>query len=1219
MMKNIRLVWVLVVAALVGALTVPMAANAAVGATFSSTPSAAAGLNAGDAATLATTLDLPTNSTLNASMEQNWPAGKAVIGDITSPDGWSLEYKVNGSWTSTLPTDMSTVSGVRSQINGLVTGAGSVNGTQAIANAQSSAIVGDPGSINASGRGDGWNVFLTPKYILNVYHHDSDYRLECHFRTDGNLCDPANVYTVAGYETGRGSGGVYYQGKVYSAVANSGHLDLICTNVAALPFTSCGVTVLDAVGAPDGAQSNIGTQVFDGTHVYVASTASGKLSCYNVKTQAVCGPYASSIGRSNADIAAFSSYIQGKVFTMADKLYCFDTITNQACAGAWPQTVSNGGSQTGVIPKRATNGIITGVCTITDDFLCFNLQGIAVTMPSTLKTMLTTNDTAVRAGNGYFQTTAWTNTRQFWASNPNGTSWSDGHPQCFDWVTEAACADFDTSTFIGGSVYSLSVATPNSNCVWVNGDSGNIYIFSAITGANGCPSTTTKAAVNYNTLPRTSCSNLTGYVRNFQRLDVSLPETSTFDPANLRVSVFNGIGQAVTGFQNLPLVAGSVSLSGLNVADTSSNFTFIIQSVDDATYTLNPDDAAAISTQLYYDADPVQLCVQLSYIVPVCPATLGTKPIPQPDITTTASATYQVNGSSAVTSNSSTTFHVNPAPLEKCYIWKSFFNPDNYGISPNSDPWSTWINAIAFGPDGKMYVGGNLFDAGNNPAADYLAAWDGTNWLSVGSSDGTTPALNSSVRAIAFTADGKIVVGGYFTNAGGSGADYLAVYNPKSKTWSRMANNPSDPVNSIVINKKGIAYVGTGSGNNVYAYNIKSGASVPISALNGWVNKLALDSKDQLYAVGGMSGAFVKYDAKTNTWSNGSTAANQNTDYIKDSAVDLAIYKDKIYVVGYYNGVATLDTKAQTWSWLGGNSTMHYNYAVGVDSTGKVYVGGMFDSVGDLETYDVTMWNGTAFKNFPDARNMSMHMSNACGEGCWGVGTVAISPNDVAIWGGSQYDCADRSELDYLCYFGDKVQLKAANIADPDSPYVTNQTPFEENVKGGDKLTITGHLLGKTSEVLIDGKPAQIVSVTNDKVVIILPAGTVGVKDLLLNFSDKTFTYHSHVTYVNPRKPVSTSVGGFAPGSSVLTSDMKASIKAFMKKYSDYKVITCTGVTMGPTVLATDKALAQNRAKNGCNYAISVLSGLAVAPYQDAQETNLGSAIRRIIITLSDN
>jgi hypothetical protein len=254
------------------------------------------------------------------------------------------------------------------------------------------------------------------------------------------------------------------------------------------------------------------------------------------------------------------------------------------------------------------------------------------------------------------------------------------------------------------------------------------------------------------------------------------------------------------------------------------------------------------------------------------------------------------------------------------------------------------------------------------------------------------------------------------------------------------------------------------------------------------------------------------------------------------------------------------------------------------------------------------------------------------GAGAWkGIWEVTVSPNGVAVWGGDQINCATRSDLDYLCYFGDKIELKKTSVNNTPTtpgPAVTWQSTFTEKIEGGKQLVIKGRLLAGTNKVVIGGKEAKIVSVANDQVVVILPPNPVGEQSLTLSFADQTFKYDSIIRYSTAsisesastaRPPVTVTIGGFPDGSPKLTNIIKSRIRAFIKKYGDYKTIECVGYTEGPTVLSTDKALSKSRALNACAYARTG-NGLALSVFgiKAGQDTKESSSTRRVVITLRD-
>jgi CshA-type fibril repeat protein len=109
------------------------------------------------------------------------------------------------------------------------------------------------------------------------------------------------------------------------------------------------------------------------------------------------------------------------------------------------------------------------------------------------------------------------------------------------------------------------------------------------------------------------------------------------------------------------------------------------------------------------------------------------------------------------------------------------------------------------------------------------------------------------------------------------------------------------------------------------------------------------------------------------------------------------------------------------------------------------------------------------------------------------------------------------------------------------------------------------------------------------------------------------------VTVAKKRPPVTVTIGGFNPGSPILTTEIKNQIAAFMKAYVGYKTIECIGFTMGPTVLKVDKWLSTTRASNACDYILKALKSKVTALHlKNKIETTLGSSIRRITLTLRD-
>ena len=110
--------------------------------------------------------------------------------------------------------------------------------------------------------------------------------------------------------------------------------------------------------------------------------------------------------------------------------------------------------------------------------------------------------------------------------------------------------------------------------------------------------------------------------------------------------------------------------------------------------------------------------------------------------------------------------------------------------------------------NGELYAGGWFTTAGGS-TANYIAKWNGTNWISLGA------GVGNHVNALAVY-NGELYVGGDFQNAGGSGnpAYYLAKWNGTS--WSAVGSGTSGPVNALVV-YDGELYIG---GDFIYANGI---------------------------------------------------------------------------------------------------------------------------------------------------------------------------------------------------------------------------------------------------------------------------------------------------------------------------------------------------------------------------------------------------------------
>ena len=622
--------------------------------TVAGAPATAVG--AGDTLTLTQTAPADAVGQNAQALEATWDPAEATLADggVTQPEGWPVQYTVDGtSWTSTAPSDLGTVAGVRT--SGALTSNGVSDDLQVTTTTGSGALKPAAASFAGSSGGDGWDVFFTSTKVLNVWHHDwSTYNLDCHLRAGGSSC--GDVYSVGGYQTGHGSSGTAVGDRVYSSVVESdtSTSGILCTDTGTSPFTSCGFTPL-ASGA--GSYDVLGTQSRAGSRVYVpVAIDGGELTCFDTATSAACPgqPYALPDFSAVSYIPAYSVTDSGKVFVTASHVWCFDASTGAACDGSWP--VGNyGGYIHAAVPSRATDGTLTGVCMIQPAGDCFDLTGAAVPMPSALADLLGSRPVGGYVEYGYGQY-GFTGTRQYWFT---GAVFDYVTPTCWDWATGSACEGFTTSTPIEMLRYSIVVDPADSTCLWSNGDNGQIAPFDGLTGEPGCRPSDPTVTIPYTTsVPRLSCAE-EGRVRAWQSVTLNPP--AGLATSDLRVTIRTEDGTPLADWSDLsPDSAGTIDLSTLSVSASGTRPSMEVRAVGGT-----DEQASAITASVRYVADPPQLCVQL-VSRPACPtlrAVYPTPEVPLADLTLGGTAT-------ATTGDGSTStplpVQVSRAPLGGC-------------------------------------------------------------------------------------------------------------------------------------------------------------------------------------------------------------------------------------------------------------------------------------------------------------------------------------------------------------------------------------------------------------------------------------------------------------------------------------------------------------------------------------------------------------------------
>jgi hypothetical protein len=296
-------------------------------------------------------------------------------------------------------------------------------------------------------------------------------------------------------------------------------------------------------------------------------------------------------------------------------------------------------------------------------------------------------------------------------------------------------------------------------------------------------------------------------------------------------------------------------------------------------------------------------------------------------------------------------------------------------VSGDYDSLITGLNGdvlcMAEGPDGKIYVGGNFTNAGGITSADYLARWNPVSeaWEAVVS------GINYLVRALSFDANGDLYVGGEFTTANTVTVNRIFKITGLNSTpiVHALETGLNGSCYVIAISPAGDVYAG---GTFTLADGVANTAKIakwdgtvwsPLSTgLNGTVYALAFAPNGDLYIGGAFTDSAYPYLCKWNgiTFS----VVGTNTD-IGGAVYSLAFGETGwLYVGGDFTDAGGISNADYIVRWNGlswsaiGTGTNGYVRTIIVNS-GKIYIGGIFTSVGGLPITDrAAIWSNGSWQ-----------------------------------------------------------------------------------------------------------------------------------------------------------------------------------------------------------------------------------------------------------------
>ncbi|HXI55620.1 MAG TPA: Ig-like domain-containing protein [Polyangia bacterium] len=443
-----------------------------------------------------------------------------------------------------------------------------------------------------SGGGDGWDVALSNDKVFNVFHHDSNVRINCHNQSDATTCWPIRTITdgSSAFQTG-GHPGLYLDqstGKLYVYATRSANLQggVVCidtVNAATNPNPFCGFVPLTGAGEADSIGFGLlSSPMLASNKLYsfnfVANTGPGgpsgtgaqnRLLCFDVASKTACAgqPFSVNVGGGASmisqipapDTAAVGTRLFIPVRNDAFRMACFDTATQADCAGAWPVATGPVAGNSGpVIPRLSIAGVPTGVCLANASGQCLDFTGASVPTPANLTSVIT-------------QTTVWQGPAVTLGPRvyvPNGNQ--GNVVQCYDYSTSSSCPGFPKAFNGLGFIYTINKDPQRPTCLWVNADNGpqQIQSFDAFSGG-ACGAGSIRVLAAQFVVPQDKC-----LPNSYVSLQIVAPARASYSSGT--VDFLNGAGNPL-GIPSASLDAsGSVDLTGLALNSATGTPQFVI-------------------------------------------------------------------------------------------------------------------------------------------------------------------------------------------------------------------------------------------------------------------------------------------------------------------------------------------------------------------------------------------------------------------------------------------------------------------------------------------------------------------------------------------------------------------------------------------------------------------------------------------------------------------
>jgi len=356
------------------------------------------------------------------------------------------------------------------------------------------------------------------------------------------------------------------------------------------------------------------------------------------------------------------------------------------------------------------------------------------------------------------------------------------------------------------------------------------------------------------------------------------------------------------------------------------------------------------------------------------------------------------------------------------------WNPFGSGTPSLVDSWIS-INAVVVDKAGSVYIGGIFAMRVDADTVRNIARWNGNAWSGLDEGIG---GMYSSVHALAFDKNETLYAGGYFSTIAGDTVagfrtQHIARWNGTSWTALRSGIASENGVATLFVDKEGILYAGGDFkiADTVAASGIATWSDDTWGALGKGTNDVIYsildDRKGNLYAAGeftSITGVYAHRIARRegSQWKplGRGVRSSEGACSIHEMALDST---GNLYVMGVFDSAGSVAAKniarwdGIAWYPLGeGIDRGEIDYslfnALAADRTGKIYAGGAFSKAGGITVSNIACWDGSVWSNLgggTDAEVMALAIdkNGNCFAGGRFDSAGGIPASMIAQWNGS--------------------------------------------------------------------------------------------------------------------------------------------------------------------------------------------------------------------------